>query len=668
MEYAELAASPEASPITEYTYEPLRTLSSIRVLEFLSHDVPEVLHLRVRQIDLLGPGAAPCPPFRCLSYTWGNPFDHPRRPIEPDLLHWQRKHKICLSNPGDNEPRIAFVATNLYHFLIALKAQSAPNDTPIWIDALSINQNDLQERAHQVSWMGTIYNSCTEAIIWLGKEGEETATVYGLVGLLWGIPEETWLELDFPWIYKAPEKYEQFVERLRTYGISAHRSEVNTALVAFFSRSWFKRVWTIQECILPPKAHVWCGHHRLADFERLARLNTFAWWNLEHHFLDESPKTMPSFSDHEFVEFEMNPIFRYLSRFVFKHKQKINDIPPHVRSFEICLYTARYKRSSDPRDAIYGTLGLQLNPLITPDYTTSTEELFKKVALLLLEEFYKSREDDLARRLKNLPSWVPDWSAVHRPEPWTSRGGNMVCSAGTVDDKRPTFTCATGDILETEGFGEDEILYLGGNCRQTLHGSGLLESLQALYEAYNREGQKHGLIERFWRTMIADLPGWDCIHPNGGLWGPAFSAFVQQQLSDYMQPLDQSSSQEISVRSLLEGLQILDPAAHLPSWKHVMDAVSLEAPINEIAQRYRDGLSRMFDYRRFFITAKGRMGIASQGVQKGDLILVIKNVHYPFLMRKCPSGRYRYLSLAYVDGIMYGEALATGTFQRVEIE
>jgi hypothetical protein len=40
----------------------------------------------------------------------------------------------------------------------------------LWIDAISINQNDTQERSHQVSIMGNIYLSSQMVLVWLGKE------------------------------------------------------------------------------------------------------------------------------------------------------------------------------------------------------------------------------------------------------------------------------------------------------------------------------------------------------------------------------------------------------------------------------------------------------------------------------------------------------------------
>lgn len=63
------------------------------------------------------------------------------------------------------------VTENLYAALYELRAQ---NISPIWVDALCINQNDVAERGIQVSRIGLIYSNAQEAIAWVGKESDGT--------------------------------------------------------------------------------------------------------------------------------------------------------------------------------------------------------------------------------------------------------------------------------------------------------------------------------------------------------------------------------------------------------------------------------------------------------------------------------------------------------------
>jgi Heterokaryon incompatibility protein (HET) len=43
----------------------------------------------------------------------------------------------------------------------------------LWIDAVCINQGDLEERGQQVSCMGRIYENCRRVVVWLSKPNAE---------------------------------------------------------------------------------------------------------------------------------------------------------------------------------------------------------------------------------------------------------------------------------------------------------------------------------------------------------------------------------------------------------------------------------------------------------------------------------------------------------------
>ena len=55
-----------------------------------------------------------------------------------------------------------------------------PN-TFLWVDAICINQNDLEERSSQVALMGTIYSRAMDTIVWLGKPDDYSRVVHDLL-------------------------------------------------------------------------------------------------------------------------------------------------------------------------------------------------------------------------------------------------------------------------------------------------------------------------------------------------------------------------------------------------------------------------------------------------------------------------------------------------------
>jgi hypothetical protein len=124
-------------PIYESLNDNLRSLRLIEVLP-PSHDNLVRIHMRQVQTPVK---------YRCLSYTWGDAT---------------KEYQILVNGLP------VYVRRNLYMFLRTTQRRYA--NQPLWIDALSINQNDDAEKSHQVQRMGEIY-SCAEAVlIWLGVE------------------------------------------------------------------------------------------------------------------------------------------------------------------------------------------------------------------------------------------------------------------------------------------------------------------------------------------------------------------------------------------------------------------------------------------------------------------------------------------------------------------
>ena len=59
------------------------------------------------------------------------------------------------------------ITDNLYKALRRLRRPLASRT--LWVDALCINQNDIDERGWQVSIMGQIYKSALNVLVWLGE-------------------------------------------------------------------------------------------------------------------------------------------------------------------------------------------------------------------------------------------------------------------------------------------------------------------------------------------------------------------------------------------------------------------------------------------------------------------------------------------------------------------
>ena len=94
------------------------------------------------------------PRYEAISYSWDGQ-------VSDRILH--------LQDETDDTPRQLLVTENCEDAIRALQRDLCRN-TPlhIWIDAISINQANVQERNSQVSMMGDIYKHAFTVRIWLG--------------------------------------------------------------------------------------------------------------------------------------------------------------------------------------------------------------------------------------------------------------------------------------------------------------------------------------------------------------------------------------------------------------------------------------------------------------------------------------------------------------------
>lgn len=133
-----------------YTYSPLLAHpNSIRLLRLLpASRAEDPVHCRIFNYSLSIP-ARTSHLYECLSYVWGSVED---------------KETIRVNDAG-------FAVTKNLHG--ALRRLRDPDlDRTLWVDAVCINQNDLEERANQVQIMALIYAYASRVVVWLGEEAD----------------------------------------------------------------------------------------------------------------------------------------------------------------------------------------------------------------------------------------------------------------------------------------------------------------------------------------------------------------------------------------------------------------------------------------------------------------------------------------------------------------
>ncbi|CAI0644444.1 unnamed protein product [Colletotrichum noveboracense] len=174
--------------------------------------------------------------YEALSYTWGDPT---------------RTQTITI-----NDQKVA-VTTNLYDALLHLR--DPEKDRILWVDALCINQQDTFERTHQVAKMSVIYQKAWAVVIWLGK------TIRDIELLLEATKALDKMVRRRPRPLSNAEHLKAWIDEGRRF-ISDERAinpdfyEIRQrALKELLSRSWFRRVWVVQEAAYAKTAHIQCS-------------------------------------------------------------------------------------------------------------------------------------------------------------------------------------------------------------------------------------------------------------------------------------------------------------------------------------------------------------------------------------------------------------------------
>ncbi|KAH6615333.1 heterokaryon incompatibility protein-domain-containing protein [Boeremia exigua] len=332
--------------------------------------------------------------YEALSYVWGK--DYQDTPIYVD-----------------DQPRT--VTVNLYQALKHLRHSHQAKI--VWIDALCIDQGNLVERTHQVPLMRRIYAGATKTILWLGPD----------------IREEYSLAMDYLECLGSDETL-HFIPGLGPYaeveGKSILSPAVLDAVELFFRDPWWSRVWTVQEWLKSQHAVFQHGHRQI-DNRAVRRA-------ILHYSIHVANASCCK-------EFLNSPESRRVLSFIQPLVR--TDGADKTRSLVYILSHFRNTRNAtDPRDKIYGMLGLacdRYEHAITVDYTQPIEMVLENATFQIIkatcwleilshvgiggenigietEVVHNATAEETGLQL-DLPSFVPNYTSIYEDKAFSSR-------------------------------------------------------------------------------------------------------------------------------------------------------------------------------------------------------------------------------------------------------
>lgn len=563
--------------------------------------------------------------YDALSYTWGSPN------LSATL--------IC------NGKRIGITS----HLSFALRRFRSPSEPRvIWVDALSVNQSDIEEKTRQVQLMAYIYQQARSVLIYLGepRKGQERYIkfIYELFELCGG---------DFSQTLDAAHNNARVKQSLnKVFG-----SEDPTVIEGMTRIPWFSRRWIVQEASMGNVAFFFFGGS-MAPFEVVALAMTAL---VKSSYV--TARVHEGAIDNLIV---ITSVRNYRDRFI--------DHPANFGILEL-LDNCHAAETSEPRDRLYALLSIspdvsyqpkvadlhQRNIIIRPDYLKCVGDIWTEFAL---EHFDKSSTLDILhcagafRRplpseeglsyfletgIMGLPSFIPDWAAVRRHAPFlgVSRFRAGCCTTTPIRN-------INGCQLQVSGIILDTIKVKTPRFPSILLTEDIPDVIECAYRLYKKYLSKGELTiedwERMGRTLAADY------------------ALVGSQIMLKIGPRPYTEQAELVFEKhkdvLWAGFEqvVLEygGASGVLNFRGVDDTSSAQF----LKLQYAEALSRTMQGRSCFVSNRGYIGIAPGDCKVGDAIAIPHGARTPFILRSNPvigHGVRRLIGDCYVYGFMNGE-------------
>lgn len=611
-----------------YSWDPVYgaplTGRNIRLLQLASGCADARLECRLIEVSIDDPG-----PYEALSYVWGDASI--TEPIEcngeivhvtTNLVKALKKVRSGISKPRSMEDtRDSDTAVRYSSYInISRPTEMSPSSILLWADAICINQTNVIERNLQVALMGAIYSKAQRVIVWLGDaaiEADQAAAVLVAV-------EVFELVLFLQACYERPNAsqlnftHKDLMELMFDRGYNV-KEEVWATVSALFASAWFTRIWCVQEIVLARDATV-------------------------------------LFSFGEFKLHVIQALAQWLVDLCLAHQIS----PPHVKDALVNITEARnrlardnhnvadiltfinvYSRLSatDPRDKIYGLLGLVGPDIIKIDYAKSTLEVYSSLVLNMLDRglqilshVYHPVEIE---RSDGFPSWVPRFDKGRSKVRFYDFPRDNELSGQTPKSAVCPILAATG-ILRMSGLQCDTVSsidYIRFDPENLIYGSIVNTGQEFLHYVVDLwcETQPLDSAGNFSDVVLAYSLG---LNLTGG------------HMDFYTMVDDLEKAEQFKfLRCFLAFMKQLIPSG--------LDWIDLEGADSGVFIRM---MTLYCNDRKLFRTSKGWLGLGPRCMRPDDSLVVLDGGPMPYILRPTEgTNQFLFMGDCYVSAIRRGE-------------
>lgn len=457
----------EFKSLKPFSYPPLSPLKRIFRLVQLLPPKPSIIPgangtIRIRLIEAdVDSGIH----YDALSYAWslGPRYQEPSRQIIVETE--QRSYKLYIYPALEIALRY-LVASQMTEYL--------------FIDQISINQKDRDEKSHQVLLMRDIYTKCARTVVWLGAPTRQSDQYFDLVhemsqeGILSRVmgPHvghfmhafDAVMDPSLQVTEEVREDRDDLLDLVQRYG---DRFPLD-GFADVFDRLWFSRLWVIQEACLAPIVVFLCGKKTLCfDCFRSGAL----FYNIYNtYWVRQVTGAVP-----QRVLRQRDALLNKTDGFIriFQERKAIHQSGIRLGLHDLVM---KYNVNDDKKkigvtleqDRIFGLLGLAadndaLMAQVDVDYKSNITKMYSQIAGLLLQDSIDVLLfNQYPKKTEGLPSWVPDWAM------------DLTIPAGYSSLKEATFSAGRSTTAETlitvkrdsaqlhiKGIAVDEIVEVG---------------------------------------------------------------------------------------------------------------------------------------------------------------------------------------------------------------
>ena len=468
--------------------------------------------------------------FNALSYVWGSEIPQStlwldgiydkHLSIRPNLataLHQLRRNKISCCN------LVCACREDLLPGEVDVECMRWVYPNYLWIDAICIDQSSNTERAQQVALMHEIYTKASSVIAWLGEEDEYTVPA---LRLIYGLSSQ--------WDEERDVAFDACRHLAHNYDLKSFW----VALGHLFARPWWERIWIVQEFVLGQDIVFVCGRWGIW-WEQMSKATTILLSD-QTDLLEDATAITGDYRYFHPVKVGISTLKMiknlrlHNKRDRFYDRYQLNLPPqsewklPECTLGALLSITARHK-SSDPKDKVYGILGILQDFGIPPEinvhydwticdlYMRTAERLWKEDQTLDFLGRLDTRSSLHHKQRFDLPSWTPDftmpsshWSQFYcmqdreetplgHPSMFEFAGSTVVASC-EFDFHAKTIT-VTGFQIEEIGRIEDRINDIVPNFTA----EGIPRFCKRI--CWDQPDQElESKLERFWRAVLGPEP------------------------------------------------------------------------------------------------------------------------------------------------------------------